>query len=270
MSAAAPPFDPDLLRRGGVRALRDGPVVSVVLNRPDNRNAQLPVTWEALRHIGDDLDDGVRVVTVTGAGSSFSAGLDRSAFRPDPDSLFAQIARAPDSVADELISGFQDGFSWLTDTRFVSVAAVHGHAIGAGFQLALACDLIVCAQDARFAMAEVTLGLVPDLGGTRRLADRIGRSRALEMCVTGRRVGADEAVRTGLALLAVPGAQLEATLADLVGSLLDPPADAVRAVIRMFDGIGDRSADDQLALERSEQITRIRALSNMLLDQPKR
>ena len=269
MSDAAPPFDPDQLRRGGVRAHRDGPVLSVVLNRPDNRNAQLPQTWDALRHIGDHLDDGVRVVTVTGTGSSFSAGLDRSAFRPDPDSLMARIARAPDTVADEMISGFQDSFSWLAEPRFVSVAAVHGHAIGAGFQLALACDLIVCAQDARFSMAEVTLGLVPDLGGTRRLVDRVGRSRALEMCVTGRRVGADEAVRTGLALLAVPGAQLEATLADLVSSVLDPPADAVRAVTRMFDGVGDRTAADQLALERNEQITRIRALTGTVLDQPR-
>jgi enoyl-CoA hydratase/carnithine racemase len=269
VSDAAPPFDPDRLQRGGVRVHRDGPVLSVVLNRPDNRNAQLPPTWDALRHIGDRLDDGVRVVTVTGSGTSFSAGLDRSAFRPDPDSLLGLLARAPDSVADEMISEFQDSFSWLAEPRFVSVAAVHGHAIGAGFQLALACDLIVCAQDARFSMAEVTLGLVPDLGGTRRLADRVGRSRALEMCVTGRRVGADEAVRTGLALLTVPGPQLEATLADLVASLLDPPADAVRAVTRLFDGIGDRAADDQLAVERAEQITRIRALSGSLLGQPR-
>src|SRR6478752_8233281 len=178
---------------------------------------------------------GTSVVTVTGAGSSFSAGLDRSAFRPDPDSLLGLIARAPDTVADEMIAGFQDSFSWLAEPRFVSVAAVHGHAIGAGFKLALACHLILCADDARFSMAEVTLGLVPDLGGSRRLADRIGRSRALEMCLTGRRIGAEEAVRTGLALLAVPGAQLEGTLADLVGSLLDSPVDAVRAVTRLFD-----------------------------------
>ena len=269
MIQTAPPFDPDLLRRGGVRALRDGPVVSVVLDRPDNRNAQLPETWEALRHIGDHIGDGVRVVTVAGAGSSFSAGLDRSAFRPDPQSLLFRIARAPDSVADDMISGFQDSFTWLADPRFVSVAAVHGHAVGAGFQLALACDLVLCADDARFCMAEVTLGMVPDLGGTRRLADRVGRARALEMCVTGRRVGADEAVRIGLALLEVPGAQLEATLADLVSSLLDPPADAVRAVTRLFDGIGDRTTADQMALERSEQTARIRALSSTLSDQPR-
>jgi enoyl-CoA hydratase/carnithine racemase len=248
------------LARGRVRADQDGPVVSVVLDSPENRNAQLPGTWEALRHIGDRIDDRVRVVTVTGAGPSFSAGLDRSAFRPDPDSVLAQVGLAPAAVGDELIAGFQQGFSWLSDPRFVSVAAVQGHAVGAGFQVALACDLIVCADDARFSLAEVTLGLVPDLTGTKRLADRIGASRALELCATGRRVAADEAVRIGLALAAVPAAELAARVAELVGSLLAPPADAVRAVTRLFAGIGERTTEQQLALERTEQIGRLRAL----------
>ncbi len=70
---------------------------------------------------------------------------------------------------------------------------MQGHAIGAGFQLALACDLRVLAEDARFSMAEVTLGLVPDLAGTKRLVELVGYARALEICATGRRIDATEA-----------------------------------------------------------------------------
>ena len=82
---------------------------------------------------------------------------------------------------------------------------MQGHAIGAGFQLALACDLRVVAEDVSFAMRETSLGLVPDLAGTEPLVACVGYARALEICATGRAVRADEAVRLGLAQVAVPG-----------------------------------------------------------------
>ena len=94
--------------------------------------------------------------------------------------------------------------------RIVTIAAVQGHAIGAGFQLALNCDMRVLADDAQFSMAEVTLGLVPDLGGTKRLTELVGPSRALEICVTGRRIPAAEADRIGLATAVVPGDRADA------------------------------------------------------------
>ena len=102
---------------------------------------------------------------------------------------------------DATITAFQRGFTWLRDERVISIAAVQGHAVGAGFQLALACDLRMVADDARFAMRETSLGLVPDLTGTAPLVRAIGYSRALEVCVTGRWIGAEEAVpdRPGLA-----------------------------------------------------------------------
>ena len=169
-----PGIDPDLLRRGSVVLRVDGPVATVSLDRPAVRNAQLPETWSALAHLGSMLPDEVRVVIVCGEGPSFSAGLDRSAFALSPDSLLGTIARAPLSVADDLIAEFQSAFTWLSDPRFISIAAVAGHAVGAGFQLALACDLIVVADDAEFRMAEVSLGLVPDLTGTGRLIRLVG------------------------------------------------------------------------------------------------
>lgn len=256
-----PGIDPDLLRRGHVVLRLDGPVATVSLDRPAARNAQLPETWSALAHLGSVLPDEVRVVIVCGEGPSFSAGLDRAALAPTPDSLLGTIARAPQSVADDLIAEFQSAFTWLSDPRFISIAAVAGHAVGAGFQLALACDLIVVADDAEFRMAEVSLGLVPDLTGTGRLLRLVGYQRALEICATGRHVHADEAVRIGLALCSVSPADLDAAVADLAAALVESPVDAVRSVTALLGGAFDRSPDEQRAAERAAQIPLIRRLA---------
>jgi len=254
-------FDQALLADGRVAVERNGAVLLVSLDRPDVRNAQTPQMWEALAHIGSRLTDDVRVVIVCGEGSSFSAGLDRSAFAPSPDSLLARIATAPFSVADEMIAGYQRGFSWLSDPGFISIAAVAGHAVGAGFQLALACDLIVVADDAQFRMAEVSYGLVPDLGGTGRLCRLVGYQRALEICATGRHVSADEAVRIGLALVSVPPAELDAAVADLAAALVESPAPAVRGIKTLMTAAHDNTAQEQLAAERAEQIPLITQLA---------
>ena len=172
----------------------------------------------ALAAIGDELPDDVRVVVVKGAGAAFSAGLDRSDARPGTArrGLGGALMRRSDEEVSAAIDGFQRGFTLLRDPRFVSIAAVHGYAIGAGFQLALSCDLRVVADDAQFCMKESALGLVPDLTGTKPLVESVGYARALEICATARMVGASEAVDIGLALTAVPVEELDATVADLV------------------------------------------------------
>lgn len=257
----------DTGERSGVRVERDGPVLTVVLDRPDRLNAQTPHTWAALREIGATLAGDVRVVVVRGEGRSFSAGLDKAAFTPDgiPGAAgLLDLAGMPDSVADTHIQGFQAGFSWLRRPDLVSVAAVQGHAIGAGFQLALACDLRVLAADAQLTMAETTLGLVPDLGGTAPLVAAVGYPRALEICVTGRRVGAEEALRIGLATLVVPAAELAAATGDLVAALLAAPADAVTETKALLLGAAGRGRGEQEAAERAAQIRRLHALSAAL------
>jgi enoyl-CoA hydratase/carnithine racemase len=259
-TAGTKAIDGELLDRGRVALELDGPVAMVSLNRPDIRNAQLPETWEAMAHIGSRLSDDIRVVIVCGEGPSFSAGLDRSAFGTGPDSLLSKLGAAPAAVANETIATFQRGFSWLADPRFISIAAVSGHAVGAGFQLALACDLIVAADDAQFRMAEVSLGLVPDLGGTARLVRLVGVQRALEICATGRHVSAEEAVRIGLALVSVPAAELDDAVADLAAAIVESPAPAVRAITALMDSAHDNSADEQLAAERAAQITLLAGL----------
>lgn len=242
----------------------DGDVATITLCRPDRRNAQTPATWSALAAIGEELPDSVRVVVVTGEGPSFSAGLDRRMFTsegvPGEGSL-GDITKSDDAQAAATIAGYQDGFRWLRRPEFVSVAAVRGHAVGGGFQLALACDLRVVADDAMFTMAEPALGIVPDLGGTQPLVDAVGYSRALEICATGRRFGAAEAERSGLANIVVPVEQLEAATNDLVAALLSTNRDAVSATKRLLLDASRRSYTDQLRAEREAQVGRLRAIS---------
>jgi len=166
---------------------------------------------------------------------------------------------SPSECADR-IAGFQSAFTWLRNPSIVTIAAVQGHAIGAGFQLALNCDMRVLADDARFSMAEVTLGLVPDLGGTKRLSELVGPSRALEICATGRRIPADEADRIGLATAVVPGSALGEAVNDLAAAILAAPEGAVPEIKGLFSGIGQRSYADQDRTEREAQTRRIRDL----------
>jgi enoyl-CoA hydratase/carnithine racemase len=249
-----------------VRCDIDGPIATITLTRPDRRNAQTPITWKALRAMGSDLPSDVRVVIVRGEGAAFSAGLDRAMFTPEglPGvPTFIDVAHAPAGEAERIVEGFQEAFAWLGRPDIVSVAAVHGHAIGAGFQLALACDLRVAAQDAEFRMAETALGLVPDLGGTRILRELVGYSRALEICATGRQIVATEAARIGLVNLIVPRDDLDAAVADLVTALLAPPRDAVSETKALLLGAALRSPAEQLHAERQAQLRRIRHLANV-------
>ena len=244
----------------------DGGVATLTLNRPERRNAQTPAMWTALAKLGRDLPGDVRVVVVRGEGPSFSAGLDLQMFTPEgiPGApSFVDIARASDGEADATIEAFQEAFTWLLRPDLLTVAAVRGHAVGAGFQLALACDFRVCAEDAQFTMAEVTRGIVPDLGGTGLLAELVGFSRALEICVTGRRVGAAEAFATGLCNVVVPGDDLDGAVADLVAALLAAPRDAAVETKALLRGATARTLSEQRSLERAAQLRRLRDLAGV-------
>jgi enoyl-CoA hydratase/carnithine racemase len=243
----------------GIRLDRTGPVATISLCRPDVLNAQTPAMWEQLREYGRELPGDVRVVVVRGEGRAFSAGLDRTSAA---DSL-ARLSALPVAAAEALIAGYQEGFSWLRRPDLVTVAAVQGHAIGAGFQLALACDMRLLADDAQLCMAEVTLGLVPDLTGTDRLVELVGYGRALEICVTARRIPAPEAVRLGLANAVVPAADLDRAVADLTGAVLAADRDAVIEIKALLSGARERAGERQWAAERAAQVRRIRDLAGL-------
>ncbi|MDZ5663519.1 enoyl-CoA hydratase/isomerase family protein [Nocardioides sp. S-58] len=260
---------PEQLATVGLRLHVEGPVATVTLDRPEVRNAQTPAMWLALGEIGRTLPDEVRVVVVAGEGASFSAGLDRAMLDPttsleDGHESVVGLLALSDEEASARIEEFQRGFTWLRDPRFVSIAKVRGHAIGAGFQLALSCDLRVVAEDAMFSMKESALGLVPDLTGTQPLVEHVGYARALEICATARVVTAEEAVRIGLATAAVPAAELDDAVAGLAASLVAPMPGVVAETKALLQGAGDRDLDEQRRLEREAQVRRFRAVAAAL------
>lgn len=258
-------LDP-VLDKDGVRLTVDDAIATVTLTNPAKRNVQSPALWRTLAEAGRALPGSVRVVVLRAEGKSFSAGLDRQMFTPEGiegEPTFIDLARSSDAELDATIAGYQEAFTWWRRTDIVSIAAVQGHAVGAGFQLALACDLRVVADDAQFAMRETGLGLVPDLTGTHPLVDLVGYARALEICATGRFVAAEEAVATGLANLAVGREQLDDAVRDLASALLAAPRDAVIETKALLRGAQGRSYEDQRAAERAAQARRLRDLAGV-------
>ncbi|XUZ91861.1 enoyl-CoA hydratase/isomerase family protein [Streptomyces sp. HD1123-B1] len=266
MTAADRRLPVTLLDKDGVQLTVDDAVATVTLSRPAKRNAQSPAMWRTLAEAGRLLPGSVRVVVLRAEGKSFSAGLDRQAFTPegfDGEPSFIDMARGSDAELDATIAEYQDAFTWWRRNDIVSIAAVQGHAIGAGFQLALACDLRVCADDVQFAMRETSLGLVPDLTGTHPLVGLVGYARALEICATGRFVHADEAERTGLANLVVPAAELDGAVSDLAAALLAADRGAVIETKALLRGAADRTYEEQRTAERAAQARRLRELAGV-------
>ena len=250
---------PAQLEACGLRLELTGAVATVTLNRPERRNAMTPALWRGLAAIGAGLPPEVRVVVVRGAGPSFCAGIDLRMFTADGVPGEDPPVTAADPGFEDAVASWQEGYLWLRDPRIVSVAAVQGHAIGAGFQLALACDLRVLADDAKLCMKEPALGLVPDLTGTKPLVDIVGLPRAIELCLTARTVAADEAAQLRLAELVVPGADLDAAVADLTAALLATDAAAARATKQLLARAAASTLEQQAAAERTAQAALLRA-----------
>lgn len=182
-------------------SLADG-IATVTLNRPERRNALHPAAHHALAAVFDRLaqDASVRVVIVRGSGGHFCAGYDLK------DNL-------NDGEVDLPATGF-GGLTWRSDYPLPVVAAVQGMALGGGFELALACDLIVASSDAQFALPEPKVGWAALGGGLQRLPRAIGTKRAMGIILTGRFVPAEEALQLGIVNQVVAAEQLdEAALA---------------------------------------------------------
>lgn len=253
----------DDLAEVGLQCSIDGPVATLTLHRPEVRNAQKPSMWAGIVDFVAGLGDEVRVVVVRGSGGIFSAGLDLSLIDPsqseEPGSLIATM-RMSDAEVIDAIDGYQRAFTALMDPRFIAIAAVDGAAIGAGFQLALACDLRVATERSYFCMKEPALGLVPDLTGTKPLVEAVGYARALEICASARKVGAEEAGLIGLVQDVVGADDLDAAVAALVASLTAHDVDAVRATTALLRDAGGRTLEEQRLAERTAQVARLRAL----------
>ena len=242
--------------------VRQGSIVTVTLDRPDARNAQTPATWAALAAVGESCADGeTTLVVFRGSGSAFSAGLDRRMFTaegiPGEASLAALAAMDDDAMAGR-IEEFQRAFLWQRDSPALTVAAVHGPAIGAGFQLALACDILLATPSATFAMRETSYGLVPDLGGTQPLVRAVGYARAVDLCATGRTVAAEEGYALGFVTRVV--SDLDVALAEVITAVGSAPRGAVADLRPLLSAAEDAERADQARTERLAQVVRLRSL----------
>ncbi len=249
-----------------IRVDADGAILRITLCNADRRNTQTPSFWTALAGIATRLDPSVRVVVVAAEGPAFSAGLDRGILVPggmpgEPD-MMAVAAASAQGMA-EATAPFQRAFAVWRDVAPIVVAAVQGYAIGAGFQLALAADLRVVADDVKFAMRETSLGMVPDLAGTGPLVHLVGYARALEICATGRFVLADEAVRLGLANVAVPATDLAAATEDLVAAMLAAPKASLLALKPLLRHAVSAAPEEQMRYERESQGKLLNVMANV-------
>jgi len=192
-----------------------GPVRRITLNRPDRRNAQTVAMWHALDRAAEQLaqDREVRCVVLSGAGATFSAGIDLAEL--GETGTLTRIAATPSIAAgvepgaEVLLGAAQRAFLWPTRAPFLVIAAVEGVAIGAGMELALACDVRIVADTARMRLPEMAMGVVPDLGGCHLLRHLVGYERALDLIVHSRWITGRDAVDLGLALRHEPAGTVE-------------------------------------------------------------
>jgi len=203
---------------------RRGAVGIVTLNRPQALNALNAALISELASALDDLetDAGIGAIVLTGSEKAFAAGAD----------VKEMVTKSyPEIYVEDFITS---GWERVAQCRKPVVAAVAGFALGGGCEIAMMCDVIIAADNARFGQPEITLGTIPGAGGTQRLARFVGKARAMDLCVTGRMMDATEAERAGLVSRVVPATELLAEavkVAERVASMSRPIAMMVKESI---------------------------------------
>jgi enoyl-CoA hydratase len=169
----------------------------IQLNRPKALNAlNSSLLAELADALGEfDKNDRIGAIVITGSEKAFAAGADIK----EMQSL---------EFADAYLSDFFSGWEQVTRLRKPLIAAVAGYALGGGCELAMMCDFIIAADTAKFGQPEITLGVMPGMGGSQRLTRFVGKSKAMDMCLTGRMMDASEAERSGLVSRVVPANEL--------------------------------------------------------------
>jgi enoyl-CoA hydratase len=194
---------------------KKGRVGIITFNRPQALNALCELLISELGSALDDMegDPEIGAVVLTGGHKAFAAGADIKEMK---DRTFVDVYRA-----DFITNGWER----IAQCRKPVIAAVAGYALGGGCELAMMCDIILAADNAKFGQPEINLGVLPGAGGTQRLTRLVGKSKAMEMCLTGRTMDAAEAERSGLVARVVPESQLmeEASkLADRIAGMSAP------------------------------------------------
>lgn len=213
--------------------INDDGVATITLDCPERRNviSDDPLMSELIEiATAMSSDPEVHVVVLTGAGSAFSAGGNIQKML-DREGMFG-------GTTADIVQGYRCGIQRLIravrDIEVPTIAAVNGAAIGAGFDLALACDLRVCSTTAKFGETFVNLGIVPGDGGSWLLPRAVGTQRAAELAFTGRVFGADEALELGVVLSVHASDELLAAAGVLAGTIAAKPSQAVRWTKRLM------------------------------------
>lgn len=244
------PEQPSVDCHEGFRVDRIAGIATVTLDRPGRLNAIAWSAWGPLRSTFESLalDPSVRVVVLTGADDAFCAGADVK------DPVYRQIGADPGSVATQLRRVNAAGAA-LYRLPKPTIAAVNGVACGAGWSLALSCDITMAAASARFAMSFSDRGLTMDLGATWLLARRLGAQHAKHLAFTGSFLGAAEAQALGLVLSVHPDEALPEAVEAYAAALADRPAEVLtqtkaaleEALVTTYDQSGEREAHAAIA-----------------------
>jgi len=218
----------------------NGSVGTARLNRPEALNA---LNTALLNELADALEawdrgNDVRCMIVTGSERAFAAGADIKEMAPKS---FSQMYRE---------NPFSSQFDRIARIKKPIIAAVAGHALGGGCELALLCDFIIAADSARFGQPEITLGIMPGLGGSQRLTRIIGKSKAMDMCLTGRTMDAAEAESAGLAARVVPADMLMAEALKAAQKIASQSSPAVQMVKEAVNHALETSLAEGLHFER--------------------
>ncbi len=209
-----------------------GKVGVITLNRPKALNAlNLTVMAEVCEALaGFDGDAKIGAIVITGSEKAFAAGADIKEMQP---------LSYTDTFAMDLFAGWDSAMR----TRKPIIAAVAGYALGGGCELAMLCDFIIAAENAKFGQPEITLGVIPGMGGSQRLTRFVGKSKAMDLCLTGRMMDAEEAERCGLVARVVPAEKL----LDEALKAADKIASYSRPVVMMVKEAVNRSYETTLA-----------------------
>ncbi len=219
---------------------RNGRVGVITLNRPAQLNALNDALMDALGQalLGLDADPDIGAIVITGSDKAFAAGAD--------------IAVMADwSYMDVFQSGFiTRNWETIRQVRKPVIAAVAGYAMGGGCELALACDIVIAAESAQFALPEIKLAMLPGAGGTQRLPRAIGKAKAMDMCLSARMLNAQEADRYGLVSRVVPDAELQATALKLATQIAGYSLPALMAIKESVNRAFEASLSEGILFER--------------------
>ncbi|MGF6604260.1 cyclohex-1-ene-1-carboxyl-CoA hydratase [Paraburkholderia sp. GAS448] len=219
-----------------------GRVGVITLNRPKRMNALNDALMDALGEalLRFDADDGISAIVMIGNAQAFAAGADIAAM-------------ASWSYMDVYRSDFiTRNWETIRRVRKPVIAAVAGFALGGGCELALACDILIAAEDARFGLPEIKLAMLPGAGGTQRLPRAIGKAKAMDMCLSGRTMNATEAERSGLVARVVPADALRDEGIALATTIASYSLPALMAIKESVNRAWECSLTEGIAFERRQ------------------